>query len=182
MPGIFHPSTTAPPHPHQYLSNWEGVANLLHRQIKLRIPTNTGDLRTMRDLPKFVWIPQEGEWVEGAAAGTKAPVPRGVQVKEGSPLWGPSWSPKPSTKKMYNLGVASKDLHLDSQSIQCLCIPYNMLTTKTCFHSHQTTDPLCQSPPLPTGASGNHCSAFFICCVHHMHVACLGETDSFVSK
>ena len=103
-PGYF---TRAPPHPRQYLSNWEGVANLLHRQIKLRIPTNTGDLRTMRDLPKFVWIPQEGEWVEGAAAGTKAPVPRGVQVKEGSPLWGPSWSPKPSTKKMYNLGVAS---------------------------------------------------------------------------
>ena len=103
-PGYF---TQAPPHPRQYLSNWEGAANLLCCQIKLRISTNTGDLRTRRDLPIFVWIPQEGEWVQRATAGTKALVLRGVQVKEGSPLWVPSWSPKPSTKKMYNLRVVS---------------------------------------------------------------------------
>ena len=45
--------------------------------------------------------------MQGAAAGTKALVLRGVQVKEGSPLWVSSWSPKPSTKKMYNLRVVS---------------------------------------------------------------------------
>ena len=39
MPQIFHP-------PPQYLSNWEGAGNLLHKQIKLRISTNMGDLRT----------------------------------------------------------------------------------------------------------------------------------------
>ena len=80
---------------------------MLHHQIKLRISTNTGDSRTRRDLPKFVWIPQEGEWVQGTTAGTKSLVLRGVQVKEGSPLWVPSWSPKLSTKKMYNLRVVS---------------------------------------------------------------------------
>ena len=45
------------------------------------------DLRTRRDFPKFVRIPWGGGWAQGAAAGTKAPVPRGVQAKEGSPLW-----------------------------------------------------------------------------------------------
>ena len=46
-----------------------------------------GDSRTRRDLPKFVCTPRGGRWAQGAAAGTKAPVPRGVQAKEGSPLW-----------------------------------------------------------------------------------------------
>ena len=31
--------------------------------------------------------------MQGAAAGTKALVPRGVQSKKGSPLWIPLWSP-----------------------------------------------------------------------------------------
>ena len=51
------------------------------------------DLRTWRDLPKFICTPQGGEWAQGVTAGTKAPVPRGVQSKKGSPLWVPSWSP-----------------------------------------------------------------------------------------
>ena len=69
------------------ISNWEGAGNLLHCQMKLSISTNMWDLRTRRDFPKFVWIPLGGRWVQGAAAGTKAPVPRGVHAKEGSPLW-----------------------------------------------------------------------------------------------
>ena len=73
-------------HP-QYLSSLEGAGDLLHHQIRLRISTNTGDSRTRRDLPKFVCTPRGGGWAQGAAAGTKAPVPRGVQAKEGSPLW-----------------------------------------------------------------------------------------------
>ena len=72
-------------HP-QYLSSLEGAGDLLHHQIRLRISTNTGDSRTRRDLPKFVCTPRGGGWAQGAAAGTKAPVPRGVQSKEGSPL------------------------------------------------------------------------------------------------
>ena len=77
----------------QYLSYWEGASNLLHSQIKLRVSTRTGDSRTGRDLPKFVCTHRGGRLVQGAAAGTKAPVPRGVQSKEGSPLWVPSWLP-----------------------------------------------------------------------------------------
>ena len=84
---MFHP----PPSPRpQYLSYWEVAGNLLHCQVKLGISTNAGDSRTRRDLPKFVCTPQE--WAQGAAAGTKAPVPRGVPLKEGSLLWVPSWS------------------------------------------------------------------------------------------
>ena len=45
------------PHPHQQLSNWKEAGNLLPCQIKLRISTNMGDLRTRRDLAKFVCIP-----------------------------------------------------------------------------------------------------------------------------
>ena len=75
------------PTPPQYLSYWEGAGNLLHRQIKLRISANMGDSRSRRDLPKFVCTPQGGVWLQGATAGTKAPVPCGVQPKEGSPLW-----------------------------------------------------------------------------------------------
>ena len=71
----------------QYLSYWEGAGNLLHSQIKLRVSTSTGDSRTGRDLPKFVCTPQGGRLVQGAAAGTKARIPHGVQSKEGSPLW-----------------------------------------------------------------------------------------------
>ena len=81
VPWMFHPG------PLQYLSYWEGAGNLLHRQIKLGISTNTGDSTTRRDLLKFVCTPREGGWAQGATAGTKAPVPRGVQSKEGSPLW-----------------------------------------------------------------------------------------------
>ena len=71
----------------QYLSYWEGAGNLLHSQIKLRVSTSTGDSRTGRDLPKFVCTPRGGRLVQGAAAGTKARIPHGVQSKEGSPLW-----------------------------------------------------------------------------------------------
>ena len=46
-----------------------------------------GDLRTRRDLPKFVCTHQGGEWAQGATAGTKSPVPRRVKAKEGSPIW-----------------------------------------------------------------------------------------------
>ena len=52
-----------------------------------------GDSKTRRDLPKFVCTPQGGGWAQGAAAGTKALVPHGVQSKKGSPLWIPLWSP-----------------------------------------------------------------------------------------
>ena len=86
-PGYF---TRPPP---QYLSYWEGAGNLLHHQIKLRISMNIGDSKTRRNLPKLVCTPRGGGWVQGATAGTKAPVPRGVQSKEGSPLWVPLWSP-----------------------------------------------------------------------------------------
>ena len=75
------------PDPAQYLSYWEGAGNLLHRQIKLGISANTGDSPARRDLLKFVCTPRGGGWAQGATAGTKAPVPRGVQSKEGSPLW-----------------------------------------------------------------------------------------------
>ena len=44
--------------------------------------------------------------MQGAAAGTKAPVPHGVQSKEGSPLWVPSWSP-------YSVNL-KKDVRLES--------------------------------------------------------------------
>ena len=81
-PGCF----TWPPAP-QYHSSWEGASNLLHCQVKPRISTNTGDSRTRIDLPKFVCTPGGGRWVQGATAGTKAPVPRGVLWREGSPLW-----------------------------------------------------------------------------------------------
>ena len=70
----------------QYLSYWERAGKLLHCQIKLRTSTNLGDSRIRRDLPKFVCTPRGGGWAQGAAAGTKAPVPRGVQSKERSPL------------------------------------------------------------------------------------------------
>ena len=73
--------------PTQYLSYWEGAGNLLHHQIKLRISTNMGDVRTRRDLTKFICTPRGGGWAQGATAGTRAPVPCGVQLKEGSPLW-----------------------------------------------------------------------------------------------
>ena len=71
----------------QYLSYWEGAGNLLHSQIKRRVSASTGDSRTGRDLPKFVCTPRGGRLVQGAAAGTKALVPQGVQAKEGSLLW-----------------------------------------------------------------------------------------------
>ena len=48
---------------------------------------NMGDLRTRKDLHKLVYTLQGGRWVQGAAAGTKALVPQGVQAKEGSLLW-----------------------------------------------------------------------------------------------
>ena len=69
---------------------WEGIGNLLHHQVKLRFSTNMGDLRTRRVLPKFVCTPWGIRWVQEAAAGTKALIPHGVQVKEESPLWVPS--------------------------------------------------------------------------------------------
>ena len=94
MPRIFNLTAPPPPtHTHQYPFYWEGAGNLLHHQIKLRISTNMGNLKTRRDLPKFVHTPREGRWVQGATAGTKAPVPHGVQSKEGSLLWVPLWSP-----------------------------------------------------------------------------------------
>ena len=80
------PLPTLSPRP-QYLSYWEGLGELLHRQIKLRISTNPGDSRTRRDLPKFVCTPRGGRWVQGTTAGTKALIPHEVQSKEGSPLW-----------------------------------------------------------------------------------------------
>ena len=52
-----------------------------------------GRFKTRRDIPTFVCTPRGGEWTQGATAGTKAPVPHGVQLKEGSPLWVPSWLP-----------------------------------------------------------------------------------------
>ena len=72
IPQIFHPG------PLHYLSNWKWAGNLLHNHIKLRISTNTGDSKTRRGLPKFVCTPRGGGW---ATAGTKALVPRGVQVR-----------------------------------------------------------------------------------------------------
>ena len=56
------------------------------RQILYQL-SHQGSPRTRRDLPKFVCTPRGGRWAQGAAAGTKAPVPCGVQSKEGSPLW-----------------------------------------------------------------------------------------------
>ena len=85
--------TCHPLPPAKYLSYWEGADNLLHHQIKLKISTNTGDSRTRKGLPEFICTPQGGGWAQGATAGTKAPVPHGVQLKEGSPLWVPLWSP-----------------------------------------------------------------------------------------
>ena len=38
----------------RYLSHWKGADNLLHHQIKLRISTSMRDLRTRRDLRKFI--------------------------------------------------------------------------------------------------------------------------------
>ena len=70
-PGCF--THTPPP---QYLSYWKAAGNLLHHQIKLRISTNMGDSRTRRDLPKFIYTPRGGGWVQEATAVTKAPVPR----------------------------------------------------------------------------------------------------------
>ena len=81
MPQMFQPG------PSLYLSYLEGAGNLLHHQIKLIISTNTGDSRTRRDLPKFVCTLRGGRWARGDTAGTKAPVPRGVQSKEGGTLW-----------------------------------------------------------------------------------------------
>ena len=81
VPCIFHLDTT------QYLSNWEGADNLLHHQIKLTISDVMGDARARRDSPQFPCIPHGVRWVQGATAGTKVLVPRGVQVKEGSALW-----------------------------------------------------------------------------------------------
>ena len=46
-----------------------------------------GDLRTVRDLPKFIWTPQGDRGVQGATASTEALVPHKIQAKEGSPLW-----------------------------------------------------------------------------------------------
>ena len=66
----------------RYLSYWEGAGNLLHRQMKLRISTNTGDWRTRRDLPRFVCTRWGGGWARGAAAGTKALVLCGVQWRK----------------------------------------------------------------------------------------------------
>ena len=61
MPWIFHLS-----HPHpQYFLNWEGTSNLLHHHIKLRMSTRMGDLRTTRDLAKFICTPREDRWAEG---------------------------------------------------------------------------------------------------------------------
>ena len=104
--GIFQPSPTNCPDqewvcprcfiwasPCQYLFYREEAGNLLHHQIKLRISTSMGDLRTRRVLPKFICTPQRGGWVQVATAGTKAPVPRRVQWKKGSPLWVPSRLP-----------------------------------------------------------------------------------------
>ena len=46
-----------------------------------------GDLRTRRDLPKFMGTPPGGRWAKGASASTKAPILHRVQAKEGSLLW-----------------------------------------------------------------------------------------------
>ena len=62
------------------------------RQILYQL-SHPGSPRTRRDLPKFVCTPRGDRWAQGATAGTKAPVPCGVQLKEGSPLWVPLWSP-----------------------------------------------------------------------------------------
>ena len=50
-----------------------------------------GDLRTVRDLTKFIWTLQGDRGVQGATAGTQALVPHKIQAKEGSPLWVTAW-------------------------------------------------------------------------------------------
>ena len=99
-PGCF---TWAP----QYLSYWEGTANLLYHQIKLRISTNMGDSRTRRDLPKLVCTPRGGRWEQGATSGAKALVPRGVQLKEEVHPGSLRGRHNCWLKKMYNLRVVS---------------------------------------------------------------------------
>ena len=80
------PSAPPAPTPPRYLSHWKGLDNLLHHQIKLRISTSNGRLENQERLTQIHLHFLGGGWVPGATAGAKAPVPRGVQAKEGSPL------------------------------------------------------------------------------------------------
>lgn len=66
-------------------------APVRHCQAKLRIlHQKSGDPRTRRDSPKFVWTLRGGGWAQEVSASTKAPFPRRVQAKEISLLWVPS--------------------------------------------------------------------------------------------
>ena len=76
-PAIFQPAH----HPVSF--DWVGIP----QHLSIRISTNTGDSGTRRDLPKFICTPQGGRWAQASTAGTKAPVPCGVQSKGGSSLW-----------------------------------------------------------------------------------------------
>ena len=79
MSGYASDVSTADPSVSSY---WKGTGKLLSHQIKLRIFTNRGDSRNRRELLKFVCTPWGGRWTQGATAGTKAPVPQGIQSKK----------------------------------------------------------------------------------------------------
>ena len=62
--------------------------NLFPHRIKLKIiKPITGDPRTRRDSPKFIWTPWGGGWAQETSAGIKAPDPRRVQAKDRNLLW-----------------------------------------------------------------------------------------------